>query len=88
MRLNTSTDLNDTAAQFWRLRDGLASIIARMRYARDQAAMIRYYASLGADRLCDIGLSEGAVRKASWSRDPSASLVDDYRRYRSELACH
>ena len=88
MRLNTSTDLNDTAAQFWRLRDGLAAIIARVQSARSQAAVIRYYASLGADRLCDIGLSAGAVRKASSSRDPSASLVDDYRRYRSAVACH
>ncbi|MEM6846829.1 MAG: hypothetical protein AAF580_01975 [Pseudomonadota bacterium] len=88
MRLNTSTDLHDTAAQFWRLRDGLASIIAQIRHARDQAAMIRYYAALGADRLCDIGLSEGAVRKASSSRDPSASLVNDYRRERSEVPCH
>lgn len=86
MRLNTSQDLADTTSQFWRLRDSVVALLAPIRRAREDAALIRYYASLGAARLCDIGLSEGAVTKAQASRDAAASLASDYARYRCETA--
>lgn len=86
MHLSTSNDFADTTHQFWRLRDTVAALFAPIRRARQEAALIRYYASLGAARLCDIGLSEGAVTKAERSRDPAASLASDYARYQRETA--
>lgn len=77
MHLKTSRDLDDTAAQFWRLRKIASIATAPIRRVWDRAKLLGALGPLDKHLLEDIGLTEAAVADVRAKRNSLSAAYKD-----------